>query len=422
MNPHSADNILWQSLCTQHVPTTNLDGDISVDLVIVGGGFTGCSAALRAAELGLDTCLLEAEFIGHGGSGRNVGLVNAGLWTPPDEVEKKLGKGPGTILNDLLAKAPDLVFNLIEKHAIKCEPLRNGTLHCAHSPGGLRDLENRFKQQRRRKAPVALLDARQTEYRTGSSLYYGALYDARAGTIQPMAYCIGLALAAQRAGARLYTHSIAKEISRQNDTWVVRTARGTVRARALLLATNGYHRQAAGVAAPHIVPAHYFQLATQPLTQTRLASILPGMEGCWDTATVMSSFRRDEAGRILIGAIGSLSHSASVIHQKWAVRKLAQLFPDLAGTPLEYAWHGRIAMTSDHLPRIVRLGPNALSIYGYSGRGIGPGTLFGACAASFLAGKGDVLPIEPVEKHMEPFSRTRMTYYEAGACLAHLVG
>ncbi|MFP6681506.1 MAG: FAD-dependent oxidoreductase, partial [Gammaproteobacteria bacterium] len=125
----------------------------SADLVVIGGGFTGCSAALHAAEQGAEVRLLEAETIGHGGSGRNVGLVNAGLWTPPDEDEQILGRDAGVRLNAALAEAPDLVFSLIERHAIECEAIRCGTLHCAHSAAGFRELKNRLHQQRERSAP-----------------------------------------------------------------------------------------------------------------------------------------------------------------------------------------------------------------------------------------------------------------------------
>ncbi len=421
MNNRSVDSSLWQLSNQEHVPTSTLEGDSHVDLVILGGGFTGCSAALHAAELGMTTCLLEAASVGYGGSGRNVGLVNAGLWMPPDLVEEKIGQDAGLRLNTMLGAAPDLVFELIEKHKIACEPVRNGTLHCAHSVKGLMEIDDRYSQLLRRGAPVSRLDDRQTASKTGSHQFLGALHDARAGTIQPLAYCVGLARAAQRAGAQIYTNSAAISIERKDDKWHVQTANGLVVAQAMLMATNAYHANITGVLSPNYIPVHYFQLATQPLSADEAASVLPGGQGCWDTATVMSSFRMDATGRLIVGAIGSLGHMASHIHKRWARLKLKQLYPALGSARLENAWHGRIAMTSDHLPKIVSMGPNALSIFGYSGRGIGPGTLFGATAAAFLAeGDEDVLPIRVVGSHPERFSAIKMAYYETGACVAHL--
>ena len=413
---------LWRMTAGADLRTSPLDEDASADLVVIGGGFTGCSAALHAAERGAKVRLLEAETIGHGGSGRNVGLVNAGLWMPPDEVEEKLGREAGAKLNAVLAAAPDLVFALIERHGIKCEATRSGTLHCAHSATGLKELEARFRQQSSRGAPVSLLGAAETEARTGTSTYRGALFDARAGTIQPLAYCRGLASAAQAAGAQLHEQSPVREIGRDGADWLVRTGKGAVRARRLLLATNAYHQAAAGVAAPAYVPVHYFQAATRPLSGKLLAAILPGREGCWDTARVMSSFRLDAAGRLIVGGIGALDHAGSAAHKRWAARKIGALFPSIAGEPLDYFWFGRIAMTSDHLPKILRLGDQAFSIFGYSGRGIGPGTVFGKALARVLLGDSEAdLPLGAIDSYCERFTRVRGVAFEAGATAMHLV-
>jgi glycine/D-amino acid oxidase-like deaminating enzyme len=135
--------------------------------------------------------VLEANTIGHGGSGRNVGLVNAGLWLPPDDIIQKLGHEKGNRLIDVLSVAPDLVFQLIEQNEINCEAIRNGTLHLAHSSWGLKDLRNRFQQGNHIGAPLRLLGSNETDDRTGSGAFYGGLFDPRAGTIQPLAYCRG---------------------------------------------------------------------------------------------------------------------------------------------------------------------------------------------------------------------------------------
>ncbi len=410
----------WSTTAPMAMDAPPLHDYATADLVVIGGGFTGCSAALHAAEQGAEVRLLEAETIGHGGSGRNVGLVNAGLWTPPDEVEQILGRDVGVRLNAALAEAPDLVFSLIERHAIECEAIRGGTLHCAHSAAGFRDLKNRLHQQRQRSAPVELLGAETTRSRTGSDNFHGALFDARAGTIQPLAYCRGLAKAAQTAGAVLHEESRVKEIERVGSDWIVQTATGKVHAKALLLATNGYHESVADVAAPTYVPIHYFQMATKPIGNSLPTTILPGREGCWDTATVMSSFRLDAEGRLIIGGVGALNHLGSGMHKAWARRKIATIFPELKNQPLEHAWAGRIAMTGDHLPKVLRLGENAYSIFGYSGRGIGPGTVFGKTAAEgLLRNSEEPLPLTPVHSYRERFTLFKQIYYEFGATAIH---
>ncbi|MCT8160954.1 NAD(P)/FAD-dependent oxidoreductase [Pseudoruegeria sp. SHC-113] len=413
---------LWQDSCAESFAAAALAADTQADLLIIGGGFSGCAAALAAAKAGASVALLEARTIGYGGSGRNVGLVNAGLWLPPEEINDALGITAGEALTARLALAPDRVFNLIADHGIACEATRAGTLHCAHAASGLTDLASRHAQLGTRGAPVELLGESETAKRTGSTAFSGALFDPRAGTIQPLGYVRGLARAATEAGALIREHSPVLRLTRGNGLWQATTAGGTLSAPRLLLATNAYHAAAAGLPAPAHVPVHYFQLATAPLGEAA-AHILPGGEGAWDTALVMSSFRRDAAGRLIIGGIGNLDHGAGIAHRNWAARKLARLFPSLAGVPLQHAWHGRIAMTGDHVPRILHLGAGGLALFGYSGRGIGPGTVFGEAAAqALLSGDLSDLPLAPVNSHSERATHLRAAWYEAGATLTHLLG
>jgi len=418
-----AEQGLWAQSCVEAVQAPPLEGDVGADLVVIGGGFTGVSAALHAAQTGAGVRLLEARDIGHGGSGRNVGLVNAGLWSPPDEIRAQMGQSAGDRLIAALAGAPELVFSLIGQHGIACEPVRAGTLHCAHSAAGMADLRRRFTQLRASGAPVELLPHDDAVRRIGSEAYHGALFDPRAGTVQPLAYARGLARAAAAAGAHLHGQSPAQAVRREAGLWHVETPGGTVRARALLLATNAYHLGCAGLPAPSYTAVHFFQLATAPLPEALRAQILPAGEGGWDTGLIMTSFRMDAAGRLVIGAMGDLGHPGGALHRGWAGRALARLFPALAGQALEQAWCGRIAMTADHLPKVVRLGAAGLSVFGYSGRGIGPGTLFGRdLAAALLSDDEGQLPVPVIAGYGERFTGLRQAFFESGAALTHLLG
>lgn len=412
----------WHQSCAELAAAPALTGAVTADLVVVGGGYTGLSAALHAAKAGLSVRLVEAGSFGGGGSGRNVGLVNAGLWLPPEEIAARIGAEAGAKLSSALAGAPELVFDLIEEFSIQCEATRAGTLHCAHAPSGMRDLENRHRQLIANHAPVVLLSREEAVARVGSEQLYGALFDPRAGTIQPLGYARGLARAAMECGAQLHEYSPAQDITRVRDRWSVTTPEGQVVAPKLILATNAYALPIKGLPTPTTVPVHYFQAATAPLSDAQLAQILPGREGCWDTAMVMSSYRLDQAGRLIIGGMGGLNHPAGRIHTAWVTRKLARMFPTLAGMPLSNAWHGRIAMTEEYLPKLMIPGPDALIAFGYSGRGIGPGTLFGkSMAEALISGDMSALPRAPVEHHAIPMARPKQIYYEAGATLTHLV-
>ena len=413
-----ADANLWRDSAKETFQGHVFTGETTADIAIVGGGYTGCSAALTAARDGASAVLLEAETIGHGGSGRNVGLVNAGLWLPPQAVCAALGQAQGDRLNAALAAGPGTVFGLIDTHGIACEPQRAGTLHCAHSARGFAQLQERFRQQQALGAPVTLLGAAEAQTRTGSARVHGALHDARAGTIQPLAYVRGLARAAAQAGARLHEHSPVTTLRHDGSNWCINTPQGTVIAEKLLIGTDSYHQPIAGAQVPPATPVHYFQLATAPLDPAIAARILPGGEGCWDTGTVMTSFRKDQAGRMIFGAMGD--PDALGLHAAWARRAMARFFPEIAAAPFTHFWSGRIAMTSDHIPKVMRLGGQGFAIFGYSGRGIAPGTAIGAAAArALLSGDEAHLPLTAVDGYTEALTAAKGRFYELAARLVH---
>ena len=413
---------LWKITALQPPSLTALEGEKIADVAVIGGGYTGLSAALHLAEAGTDVVLLEAKEIGFGGAGRNVGLVNAGLWLMPEDVEKKIGSDYGTRLVTVLGHSPDLVFSLIERHGIQCEAIRKGTLHCAHSPGGYRALQQREAQWKARGAPVNLLSREAAAEKIGSEAFYGALLDERAGTVQPLAYAYGLAKAAQQAGAILHSDSPVIDCQREADSWRLSTPAGQVVAKFVILAVQGYPDYAFKEDKNALIPFNYFQFATLPLPEMVRKTILPGGQGAWDTNLILSSYRLDAAGRLIVGSVGQVEHMAYNLHEKWARRTIKKIFPQVSDTTLEYGWNGRIAMTVDHIPRFHILDNNMVTVTCYNGRGIGPGSVFGKLLAGYaLNGSEKDIPL-PIKTPKNVFLRgLRGFFYEAGARAYHVL-
>jgi glycine/D-amino acid oxidase-like deaminating enzyme len=411
----------WRNAAVEQVAFPPLTDNIAVDLVVIGGGFTGLNAARVAAREGLRVCLIEANTIGHGGSGRNVGLVNAGLWLPPDQIKKTLGDARGERLINDLGTGPDRVFDLIKTYEIQCDARRNGTLHLAHSVQAISDLRAREEQWKKRGAPVTLLDAQTTAGHVGSDMYHGALFDARAGVIQPLDYARGLARAAADMGVRIHEKTAAIHIER-DDIWQVATGDGHVRASKLLIATNAYNNLASANQVYETSIVSYFQCVSQKLAQSDFDTILFDHHGCWDTALIMSSFRKTRDNRLVFGAMGETSGSLGrYIHDGWAQRAIQRIFPNFK-IELSQSWSGRIAMTKNKIPDIMRLGKDGYAIFGYSGRGIAPGTVLGEQFGKYTATEDESdLCLMITDKYHETFTNLKSRYYESGARVFHII-
>ena len=405
---------LWDASAAEPDYTAPLDADITVDVAIVGGGFTGLSTALHCAEKGLSAHVLEAEQIGFGGSGRNCGLVNAALWLPPQKVREQLGPTYGPRFIKKFGGGPEYVFSLIEKHQIRCEVTRSGTIHAAYGPSGFEELKERHKEWQRLGEPVDLVSREDVSEMVGTTHFHGGLVDHRCGTINPMGYCRGLARAALGAGAKISTGVRATKLHRDGANWIIDTDQGTVKSKAVVLGTNAYTDDLWPGLKQAFTMIHYFQLATKPLS-AEADYILPGKQGLWDTGQIMFNIRRDAANRLLVGSMGKVVGAKDKgLSNRWARKQIARIFPQLGPVEFEDAWHGQIAMTPDHLPRIHELETNLFTPIGYNGRGITTGTMFGETMAGLLTGMNrEDLPLPMTDLQTVPSAPIVSRVYQA---------
>lgn len=418
--PQLRQECLWEFVTKPSAASLALAGEHTADVCIIGGGITGLSAAVHLLEQGKSVILLEAWKIGHGGSGRNVGLVNAGTWIRPDDVEATLGQKEGSRLNKALGNAPGEVFAMIDRLGIDCQARHQGTLHMAHNATGLADLEARHEQWRRRGADVELLTGATCQEYCGTDKISAALLDRRAGTINPMGYTQGLAAAVVRLGGRVFQQSPVEGLEREGDAWRVRTTRGSVKAAKVVISTGAYTEGDWSKLQKHYFRGYYYQVASTPLSGAAADKVLPHGQGSWDTRTVLSSIRRDDDGRLLLGSLGRVDNKPAWFVRRWADRIQTHYYPELGKVDWEMHWTGCIDFTPDHLMRLFEPAPGLVAVTGYNGRGNTTGTVVGRAFAEFLLkDQPDGLPVPFSPMKAVSACSLRTTFYETGFALYH---
>jgi glycine/D-amino acid oxidase-like deaminating enzyme len=409
---------LWTATATVAPECPALEGEHRADVCIVGGGFTGLSAALHLAELGADTVVLEAGEPGFGASGRNGGQVIPGLRIDPDELEARFGSERGARLTELGGRAADFVFDLVRRHAIECDARQDGWIKAAHSEPALRATLRTAGQWSRRGAPVIELDRLRIAELTGTGAYLGGWIDHRGGVLQPLSYVRGLVRVAEAAGARIHGETPAIGLHRSGPGWVVRTLRGSVLAPQVVIATNAY-TDLVGAGGPwpglaqSVLPVYSYLVASRPVADTLRRTILPKGHAVSDTRRLLRYFRLDPAGCLVIGGRGKFRESCDRADYRAIIASARELYPELGNPDWEFAWGGKVALTLDHLPHLHELAPGVYAGLGYNGRGVAMATLMGKLLTDRVQGVANeamAFPATPLRR--VPFHRWRRPILE----------
>jgi glycine/D-amino acid oxidase-like deaminating enzyme len=376
-----------------------LQGRVRVDVAVVGAGFTGLSTALHLAQRGVSVAVLEAREVGWGGSGRAFGQVVPYAKHHEDHIFSTYGIDYGERLIDMLASGPDLVYGLVDKHKIACEPVRTGLFFAAHTQSAATRLEKRAEFWQARSAPVEFLETESLEKFVGSRYYPAALLDRRGGCINPLGFARGLAKAAIDAGAQLFEQSRATGLKRQGNNWILQVGANDVMASSVVLATDGYTDGVWPSLRNSLVAVKAYHVISAPLSENLRRSILSGGQSLTDSRRLYSGIRVRPDGRLHMSVDGPPFSNNGVAFDRHGTARARALFPQLGEISWQDQISGWVGVSNDQYPHVHQLDNGVFAVVGLSGRGIAFGTLLGAEVTKRVLGRSEnecAMPLSPL--------------------------
>jgi len=369
-----------------------LDGDRTADVVIVGGGFTGLSAAAHLAKAGASVALIEAHRFGDGASGRNGGQLGTGQRAWAEELEAEYGLTRAKALFALAEEAKAHLLEFTTTNGIDIDYMP-GQMSVVHKKRYLDDYRRHAEIMAERfdYRHISFMDADETARRLGSTRYFGGTRDTGTGHIHPLKLVVGTARVAAAAGATLFENTRATGISSNGGKVIVTTPSGTITAARGLVAVNAYGGPLEPVSAAHVMPIGSFIGATVPLGAD--SAVLPGGESVDDSRFVVRYFRKSRDGRLLFGGreIYAVKDPKDIhIHIR---RQIAEIYPELRDVEITHGWGGYVGITMPRKPFVREVMPNVISAGGYSGHGVMLSNFMGKLYAETVAGNRDRLKL-----------------------------
>ncbi len=388
---------VWSATAAPAPALPVLAGDLDTDVLVIGGGVAGLTAALHLAEAGVNTVLLEAGQVGDGATGWSGGLIAPDyIRHTPETIGRVVGRAKAEKLTRMVGRSGRGVFELVARHAIDCEAKQDGFYAPAHN-ATLAETQRRVANQwASRGFEVGFVEGERIGQAFGAERYVGALHFAEGGSVNPLGYARGLAAASQRLGAGVFVDSRVGNLVREGDRWVARTERGTVSARRLVLAANGGNAALHPALRRTALPLHVIQFATAPLSRDERAAILPEGGAFTDKVPYLFTARIDDHGHLISAFATSYLVKGARAHVREARRRVSQHFAALPDPRIDYLWEGVAWLNSSFLPEVYDLGDDAVAIQADNGRGISLNTMIGGEVAAMLATNDrDALSVPP---------------------------
>lgn len=370
-------------------PFSRLEGEIDVDVAIIGGGFTGIATAVELAERGVRVAVLEANRIGWGASGRNGGQVTGSLSgdkAMEKQFRRKLGDDAADFVWNLRWRGQDIIKNRVAKYGIRCD-LKHGHMQTAYQPSHIAELEDMYRTACRHGMgdEVEMVYGADLRAHVGTDIYHAGLINRRNMHLHSLNLCLGEADAARSLGAQIFTDSPVEKIIYGERPQLV-TARGRVRASKVMLAGNGYHHLAPGRLSGLLFPATLGIVATEQLPEDVARSILPQDFAVYDTRFVLDYYRLTADRRLLFGSGTNYKGTASDDIGAPMLPAIRKTFPQLSGVKIDFAWEGQDGITINRIPQLGNVTPNVFYAQGYSGHGIATSHIIGEIMAAAITG------------------------------------
>ena len=384
MNPENHTNSYYANSIKEETNYPVLEEDLTTDICIVGGGFSGVSAGLHLSELGYKVVIIEANKIGWGATGRNGGEIIGGF-SGDDIMQEKYDAKYTDMVWNMRWEGNDIIRKRVEKYNIDCD-LKWGYLDVAIKKRHIQDLKFSYEDMQNHNYPhqISLLTGDETKNLIGTNEYIGGLLNMGNGHVHSLNLCIGEAKAAESLGTLIYEKSPVLRIEKNNKPKVY-TSKGSVTANSLLLTGNAYHHFDKKMQ-NFIIPVNSFVIATEPLSNEIINKINPQDLAVCDPNYILEYFRLTGDKRLLFGTRLNYHGNDEDFIKTELRKKMLRIYPDLSNVKIDYGWTGKIAVTVNHIPQIGKLTSNIYYSQGYSGHGVNMTHLAGKLISEAISG------------------------------------